>query len=48
MQIDKENEKNKIKENKRDIIKMFGPEIKYETYSEFFFRKFKRDFVYCE
>jgi hypothetical protein len=26
----------------------YGPEIKYETYLEFYCRKFKRDFVYCK
>ena len=26
----------------------YGPEIRYESYSQFYFRKFKRDFVYCK
>ena len=29
-------------------ITNYGPEIKHETYSQFYFRKFKRDFVYCK
>ena len=33
--------------NDNENIK-YGPEIKYETYSQFYYRKFKRDFIYCK
>ena len=39
----KENLLDKRKEN----ILFYGPEIKYESYPQFFIRKLKRDFFYC-
>ena len=39
-------EKFKDKESNHSENRKYGPEIKYETYTQFYFRKFMRDYIY--
>jgi hypothetical protein len=44
-----EYEKHKKKDSNENLNNQkYGPEIKFETYPQFYLRKFKRDFVYCK
>jgi len=47
--LNDEYEKYKKNDSKENLDNQkYGPDIKFETYPQFFLRKFKRDFVYCK